>query len=805
MVTHCPFFASLLRLVFYVHFWKTPVRQDTMIDKLRIGRQRQRLLIYLCIVSFLVAINVWLYQNNSSFRKSSTLQHSIYDQYSDEVIYHQTSTSSDQNDQANQQTYQLNSITDDSFFQLLTKLLNTKDIRNIKDAYSKVYNSIFNTHNIESVIGNLDFDQRCQLYFQNLFIEDNNWIFNPNEDIRVHDRDHFRFDDWKRAKEGDLKRDFASSKEIKEEDVNTKSKEFVAFVRAKYDEFWNHILEYEQKIVDTISTMRIFNKCYLTNENKTQIKANNRFIQRQHKFVKALKSSGDSSRVLPFSATYQEKLINVKRSNFEHRVYPWLSFEAPVYEDWRGNIYHGPPDLQAIKKMKTQKLFPQKSSEFFLKQFKQACNGKGIVLSIGDQHVDDTMKLIHLLRALNNRLPIQIVYYDNLSRDTKQKIVTAAREKIYALPRSFQKVAQYFPEDYLSAEYDGLPKQEVWFVNTYNVIHSDYKDKFQKFGNKFLATLFNSFDEFMLIDADTVLFKNPHFFFNLDGYKKTGTFFFKDRTPDTRHRDSDSYFFKKITPSPVDQVMFNIPLVSSYTLNREFFKDNEFHYMESGLVLLNRDRHFSSILLMLQMYFYHPVSDRIHGDKEVFWLAMATNGDESYYFNNNFAAAIGELTPQKYRKKDDGREPDSLELCSPHPGHIDSHDGKTLLWMNSGFQYCGKADQVNFKEEKDKKTRLQWLRTVDAFRKFYYSPLKITHAIIPPLDLSPADNIDNEPRHGWFMDNQYCKAYLWCAYSSIGGKTEDGGNNRLVGQVVEFDQRQQDLMTYFGDIWVGLE
>lgn len=143
------------------------------------------------------------------------------------------------------------------------------------------------------------------------------------------------------------------------------------------------------------------------------------------------------------------------------------------------------------------------------------------MLSIGDGHVEDTVKLIHLLRALNNKLPIQIVYYDNLAKETKDKIVTAAREVMVTVPKSFELVSRLFPEDYLT---NGLPQQEVWFVNTYNAIHANFKKKFHKFSNKFLATIFNSFNEFILVDADTVLMQNPEYFFQLPGYKNTGTF-----------------------------------------------------------------------------------------------------------------------------------------------------------------------------------------------------------------------------------------------------------------------------------------
>ena len=69
--------------------------------------------------------------------------------------------------------------------------------------------------------------------------------------------------------------------------------------------------------------------------------------------------------------------------------------------------------------------------------------------------------------------------------------------------------------------------QEVWFVNIYESINPQHRNLFAKFDFKLLASLFNSFNEFMLIDADTILMKSPEFFFNHQSYQQTGAFFSK--------------------------------------------------------------------------------------------------------------------------------------------------------------------------------------------------------------------------------------------------------------------------------------
>ncbi|KAG7664375.1 uncharacterized protein J8A68_002116 [[Candida] subhashii] len=654
------------------------------------------------------------------------------------------------------------------------------DVRDIPDQPSSIYTKVFSEHSVSSIIGNLNFDERCVIYFKSLVTQDQNWHFTPNNWDKLFEDG--QFDHFKEKYLEKLKKEFKH-----EEGDESYESEFQNYLLGKYEDYKTSIIE--QHLIDHLAAVRIFNKCYISNDDQTQIKQTNKFINTQRKQIQYPDG---------FSHTELEKLhaFDVD-SVLESRVYPWLSFENPTYEHWTGDIYYHPPDMTRPKHIQKRKY----SKSSFLKQFQNSCNGKGIVLTIPESHIDTTIRLISLLRALNNQLPIQIIY-DNLSKSGKQQLINAAREDFVVLPQSFKKVAKHFPSDYKT---HGLPKQDIWFVNVANAIHVNYRDKFQTWYSKFLATLFNSFNEFILMDDDTVLLQNPEYFFDIAGYKQSGAYFYKDRTGyDGRGKDQLD-LFKKLSPSLVDSVMFNMPLITNHTLSLNTFKNGLYHLQESGVVVINRDTHFTALLMILQLNQIDYLRDRVLGDKELFWLGFVIAGDESFEFNNNHAASIGLVTPHpEERHRPDGSSHRSVEICSPHPGHIDN-DNHTLAWINSGFRFCHSAHEIDYEHEVQIGRLLKSITQAFELEKLYESPLRINHAVVPAFDGRDHPNNQDEPDYGWLMDGGYCKGYMWCGYSSIGGTTNDDTNNSLDGLLVEFEDWEKDLFTYYGDIWVGLE
>ena len=121
-------------------------------------------------------------------------------------------------------------------------------------------------------------------------------------------------------------------------------------------------------------------------------------------------------------------------------------------------------------------------------------------MTIADAHIDYCIRLIHLLRYLKNT-PIQIIYTSNdLSAASKSQLHQAS-----------------------VSDFDGLPQQNITLVNVTPAIKPQYLHKFNEFGNKILAILFNTFEEMIFIDADAILIENPEKFFQLTKYKNLST------------------------------------------------------------------------------------------------------------------------------------------------------------------------------------------------------------------------------------------------------------------------------------------
>ncbi|KAI3405436.2 MNN13 [Candida oxycetoniae] len=767
---------------------------------LRYTSKRSVIIYYTFALIGLVGILSW-YQHNSQLLSDDIDLHSTYDIYDEyyklpSLVQDATASHSDEEPEVGQ-------FKNTEIYSLLLDSYNlTKEC----DKHSSIYEEIFSNHGVSTVLGQLDFAKRCDLFFTNVFLKNHNWRFNTSQSYDItYDGPYEKFCQQ-------------NSKKLKTEFIKERARfnKFSDFTRKTYAE--NRQREIEQTVVDELTIFRLYNKCFVTDDDPIQQSKIKNFITQQKQMVDKIGSSNPSKKFefTKYEDLFQKGKEKSNRNNFDHRIYPWLSLETPIFERWTGKVYNDIPNYREILNDPSQpgkrksSFFSKPTNTNFFKQYKNDCNGRGIVLTVADKHVDYTVNLIHLLRALNNKLPIQIVYFYNFSQESKKAILRAARDDYSHLPDSFKNVDSYFPSDYLENNHKtrGLPKQEVWFVNAANVLNERDKQKFNGFANKLLATLFNSFNEFMLIDADTVMMKNPETFFEMKGYKETGTLFFKDRFVLQKRDLEEGKLFNRVSQSTVDKLMFDVEPMTNHTLQREFFR-GLVHTMESGMVLLNREKHFSSILMITHLNFIKPIRKKSYGDKELFWLGFAFNGDENYHFNSYSAASVGELTLPSDWQKPDGTPHYSQELCSSHPAQISEEDGHSLLWINSGFGYCPQAKSIDFNKESKIGRRLTFLpQTMEAFKQYYFDPLRIRHAIIPPVDdkLNKRYNYNDEPTEGWLMDRDYCKRYLWCAYSSIGGKLEGGDkDNKLEGKIITFSDKERQLFDYYGDIWMGME
>lgn len=636
------------------------------------------------------------------------------------------------------------------------------------ETHSEAFDEIFSLVLLYEFLKLNSLQDRCNVYFNHLEKSNPDWTVDPNEKLEYKKEAFRKFEDYRKLVLEDYERKL---KEAELADKDIPSAPLTAQIRADYDRFWELVHSGEQRMHNFLAHARVFNKCFLLQKSR-EYENDTLAVRTQRQFLKLRVAY----QMDDLEQSSREVLRNPRRcADVEGKVFPWLTMEYPKY------VRH---DRKAL-------FFPRNihrgQGTCFLADFKQRLNGRGIVMTISDSFVEEAVRNIRVLRHFRNTYPIEIIYHSNLSPDSQRKLTQAAREKF--------------------ADY---PAQELWFVDITRAIEPKFILRFSGFANKISATLFNSFEEMILIDADLVLLQPPSYFFSLDKYTRLGTMFYKDRAAFQFRPKQEIRIFQKLSPSLYDSIVFNIPQLTNKTLTNEFFNGFQ-HYMESGLVVINRRRHFLQPLIMAMMNFYNPIVSAVYGDKELFWLAMILAGDEEYEFNDNFAAASGELTPETERHKDikQAKTFASKEICLNHPSHIADTDNHTLVWLNSGFRFCGNTKKnMDFQAEFDRKKRFTHLKLVEEFRAFFELQMKITHSIIPPHDINrqAAKNNEHEPDAGWVM-TLYCKGYCWCAYSLLGGYYTDSNgetkSNKLEGRVVEFTPAEVAHFDAVGKVWMA--
>ncbi|RCK55846.1 putative alpha-1,3-mannosyltransferase MNN15 [Candida viswanathii] len=552
-----------------------------------------------------------------------------------------------------------------------------------------------------------------------------------------------------------------------------------------------------QNMADTTTLIRLYGKCFLGKDN-----LNDQLSDLFNEFT---------NKVFPFVGRSSPRF----RKAGETEEYGW-----PVYDN-ENNTVERKDDLT------------ENPVDFIQKNL----NGRGIVISVATRHSRDVARLIKVLRALNNKLPIHILYKNDISKKSMSAIEDAAIATPEELlhPSITQEHQTFMPDLKLLEQYKDygseFPKQDLTFVNIVSSVSKDYKWSFPGYSNKILAMLFTSFEEFILLDADVVPLVDPEEFFTSKQYQKSGTYFFKDRSLRDFNDYIETNFFTTLFPANEKSIetLFDIPRVTEKTLGNRYMTGWR-HHQEAGVVAFNKKQHYLGLLLMFPLCLWtEPINSSVWGDKDLFWSALACAADENYEFNDFSAASVGERTTDERRKYYPNSK--SNEICSTHPGHV-NEDGK-LLWINSGFSYCKKngyyRDRVKFPYSVFEKSELAEL---------FNSPLRIRAAVIPPElpklrepggspDPTPelrireswkqrkkdVDEINEKlaegeerhefitewgPQKGW-VKNSICFGYYYCGYDQIESYSSDKEFDQ--GHFFEFDEQTTRIYDYLSKIW----
>lgn len=227
----------------------------------------------------------------------------------------------------------------------------------------------------------------------------------------------------------------------------------------------------------------------------------------------------------------------------------------------------------------------------------------------------------------------------------------------------------------------------MYLITYTNLLDPKYVERLQSFNNKILASLFNTFDEYILLDADTVPFINPEEFFEIDEYKENGHYMFTDRQLNIRGDKNRLDFLKNLEPSLEEVDLINTEMIfTSQTLNNKtktaergklFFSDRVRHIGESGVLVTDKNKKIFGTLMSLMTILNPILSKAGHGDKEFFWLGPLYAG-LSYAFEPSDAALMG----FPIKEYDDSGKYTRTKLCDTHIAH--AHNGR-LLWTNGGL------------------------------------------------------------------------------------------------------------------------
>ncbi|KAI1427836.1 alpha-1,3-mannosyltransferase [Xylaria sp. FL1777] len=309
-------------------------------------------------------------------------------------------------------------------------------------------------------------------------------------------------------------------------------------------------------------------------------------------------------------------------------------------------------------------------------QFKNA--GRGIVLTAGDDQAKYILTTIYTFRKLGCDLPIEIMYLGDSDLDEVH------RSELEALPGVTTRDISEMVDD------DGW-ELAGWAIKPF-------------------AMLMSSFREVIFIDADSFFFRDPAKLFDDPDYKKTGALFFRDRIimPESKRR-----WLLQIIPRPIHKLV----------KESSWWTGSSGHYQESGVVVVDKWKHFVSMLLICRFNGSDRdprpgkvgVYEMMHGDKETFWIGFLLAGDPYFSFHRGAVGSIGVVEPpnstatdpdtDEYSPPDETQDEenpseseaiaastaDTYMMCSPQLLHLDV-DG-TPLWFNGWLLVSKYADR----------------------------------------------------------------------------------------------------------------
>lgn len=448
--------------------------------------------------------------------------------------------------------------------------------------------------------------------------------------------------------------------------------------------------------------------------------------------------------------------------DFLHRMFPFL---RKVENDEQDPFWPLITDLTSGKVQPIPPL-PLDFNKNFWSNWLKMSHGKGIVLTLSENDKYLFFKQLKVLQHMGNTLPIQLL--------------TAGGE-----------ISEEFIEE-LSLVVKATT-QKVYLVDCTRVLDPKYaKEYISFFINKWLAVIFNTFEEIVLLDADVVPFVNIEQFLSNPKYKSTGILLFKDRSMPKEHTFSYCVdMLRGVEPSYQENKLIgsNIMYYSGdkqYDSSEEalvyqrFSHDLLLHHVDSGLVVINKVRNLNGLLFSFMLNLDGKMARCVYGDKEIFWLGQLYAG-QKYSIYPIDGSIVGPLIENV---KDDTSQK-IYQICGAQIAHSDESD--ELLWTNGGLKTCKIPESAESDFQKASDYFKERYKDVDTLKKIYDSPLRMEGLIMPEVHEEP-----------WLQIKE-CSNYMYCATA-----TQDNNDVNLehdIGHVVKFNQKTSKRLNEISAIW----
>lgn len=397
---------------------------------------------------------------------------------------------------------------------------------------------------------------------------------------------------------------------------------------------------------------------------------------------------------------------------------------------------------------------PYEFNANFLYHWRRMAHGRGIVTTVAPHQIPLLKQQFVVWQQLNNTLPIQITYKNKELNDAHRNEITKIAEET---------------------------GQAVYLINMQPILDDDYsKHHIKGSANKFLATFFNTFEEFIFVDADTVSFVNPMEYFEMRSYKKSGMRFWRDRR--LYHLGHDEYcsdIIIDLIPTFEEHLYLGSnwdllptdPEVKTSTdpkafLFSEYFHRNLLHHVESGLFVVNKSQKLAGLVAALFLDAHWGFRGCSNGDRESFWLGPMVMGMD-FYVDKSSAAALGKIHDVK---TPDGKP--AKAICSTQLAHVD--DDLKLLWAKGGLRTCKFDDAAKQDMDNNEEYFTSKFENINKLEAHYRSELNVEGYIIPDVD-----------DIAWQASNE-CKGRVNCALVRLNDKI----HNSHLG-VLSPDERQR--------------